>query len=334
MKSIFYSFVLSLTFCSTAFADINNNGVTIDIYIPRMQWKMVLPSTDWELLQKKSTPDGSGFYYNLSSESTLVNFSVFFEKTNKCKSSDQCMDLFWSNPGKGYENASSVTRKSVNDFSVLEFYIDKPMGQPFVQSNLSAHQYRDGYWIDIHLSKVDSRSVDYSSMYKILSSLKFEDIAAADPSNQSIILPNHGIFNLEVPAGWQIKTQQPPDNLPPTISLSNGKSVFLITPIWGQKGKALNTSDAQMRQLVEASGMEMLPNCVEKTLRISKIQGQNVKGYYSTLTDKAPKPDEFKYGTTSVIALNDLLISATYLSNLGDISDFMAIIGTFRETHK
>ena len=158
--------------------------------------------------------------------------------------------------------------------------------------------------------------------------------AATISCAQSFALPQHGVLHLEVPAGWQAKLQPPPEKFPPTIRLSSESALLLITPLWDPNGGKLDLNDAKIRQAVEEFGARMLPAAAETTLNISKIQGQFIKGYYATFTDKAPKPGGFKYATTGAVALNDLLVSATYLSNTRDMTAFAAILGSASETHE
>lgn len=61
-----------------------------------------------------------------------------------------------------------------NGLSLLRFYIDKPMGYPIVQSNISAHSYIDGFWIDIHLSKVSPDAPDYTAINKFIDEIIIE----------------------------------------------------------------------------------------------------------------------------------------------------------------
>ena len=155
-------------------ADIDSGDEIIAIYASPLNWKLKLPASDWKVVQEKQKKGGSGFYYFLTSEKRSLNFSVFLDKTDKCSSPTECRELFWKNPGPKYKNPMGVIKKTVNEFSVIQFYIDKPMGLPVVQSNISAHSYRDGFWIDIHISKVDKQYPDHHSMNDVLESVKLD----------------------------------------------------------------------------------------------------------------------------------------------------------------
>lgn len=165
---------LSLIIPSISLADIHFNNDTIEFYAPDLAWRLKLPAADWKLAQEKRRPDGGGYYYHLTSSSVSLNFSVFLDKTDSCNSPDSCRDRFWANPGPAYSSAMDVEKFSVNDFSTIRFYIDQPMGHPVLQSNISAHGYRDGFWIDIHISEISTGKADYTAINKVISQVTIE----------------------------------------------------------------------------------------------------------------------------------------------------------------
>ena len=59
----------------------------------------------------------------------------------------------------------------------------------------------------------------------------------------------------------------------------------------------------------------MKPQAAEKTLRLVGLQGASSKGYYFFTTDKAPKPEEYKYMTQGALVVGDLIVSFTILTN-------------------
>lgn len=166
--------IFFLLFTSVVSADIDLGSESIAVYVPGLNWELRLPASDWKVAQRKKKNNGGGFYYFLTSEKYSLNFSVFLDKTDKCTSPVECRELFWKNPGEKYKDPIGVIKKTVNEFSVIQFYIDKPMGLPFVQSNISAHSYRDGFWIDIHISKVGKQTPNHNSMIDVLESMRLE----------------------------------------------------------------------------------------------------------------------------------------------------------------
>ena len=166
--------MLLITAPSLALADINLKSDTVSIYIPSLELNIKFPSSDWNLVQEKRKPDGGGYYYHLTSESASLNFSVFLDRTNKCSTPDKCRDMFWENPGPKYKGAAGVEKLHINGLSVIRFYIDKPMGYPVIQSNVSAHSYKNGFWIDLHLSNINPEAPDYTAINKFIEEVRIE----------------------------------------------------------------------------------------------------------------------------------------------------------------
>ena len=145
--------------------------------------------------------------------------------------------------------------------------------------------------------------------------------AVAEESEvRSYPLPNHGTLNLTIPKSWQGSVSQPPDNLPPTIVFAPpGRATYqvLITPIWPAKPGIALPDQAGIRENVERTAQKAKSEAVERNISIREIKGSSVAGYYYSITDKSPKPDEYKYMTQGMVRLGDLIITFTVLTNDG-----------------
>ena len=152
-------------------ADVEEKGTEVQFFSPAMSWRVAIPKDDWTISQEKRRPDGTGFYYMLSSKSRLFQFSIFLDKTNQCSSGADCRALFWRNPGPMYKDPKEVKQYEKNGFQVVQFHLDGVGGFPIKQVNLSAHMYKDGYWLDVHISKVGSEVPSPDSMISLLESI-------------------------------------------------------------------------------------------------------------------------------------------------------------------
>ncbi len=178
---------------------------------------------------------------------------------------------------------------------------------------------RDGYWVDMHLSKFQSKIGDerlLSGFVKTVSSQQKPVAAAKAAKNERhYSLGDYGFFRVEIPSSWKDELQQPPGR-PPMIVLSPAAGeIFqiLITPIWGAKKEVLK--DGAIRELVQRSVERVKAQSVEKTLQLVELRGASSKGYYFFSTDKAPKPEEYRYMTQGALVVGDLIVSFTILTN-------------------
>ena len=146
----------------------------IHIATPNGSWELRFPRESWTLEQKKRLPDGTAYYFFFSEPKSGVNLSFFLEPATKCKTSSECREMFWSNPGPGYQGAEGFERFDLNGFSILKCFVPFTVGGIKArQINYSAHLVRDGYWVDMHISKVPAESGDDEVIRSLVSSITF-----------------------------------------------------------------------------------------------------------------------------------------------------------------
>jgi hypothetical protein len=137
---------------------------------------------------------------------------------------------------------------------------------------------------------------------------------------RSYPLPKKGALELSMPAEWRCHLRQPPDDLPPTITLAPaaGNSFqVMITPLWAIRPGVVVPDREEMRKLVQGTADQAKPHAMEETIPLREIAGASGTGYCFTATDKAPKPDEFKYMTQGIIRVGEIALLFTILTNDG-----------------
>lgn len=148
--------------------------------------------------------------------------------------------------------------------------------------------------------------------------LPFSIEAGEQMTERQFQIPGHGVLKLNVPESWVDEVNQPPNDLPPTIVISpssGGAFKILITAMWSPKKEDNFNKPPEVKHLMEQRGKELLPTAEETELHLQGLRGPLCWGYYFSLTDKAPKPGEFKYLTQGALGLGDLLLSFTILTN-------------------
>lgn len=144
--------------------------------------------------------------------------------------------------------------------------------------------------------------------------------AAENMETRSFTLQKHGSFMLKVPASWKDSVAQPPDGLPPTIMLSpktGAQFQIAVTPIWPARPDVKSPTPDEMRSSVRQAADSVAQQAVEKSIEIKELKGPANTGYYFAATDRAPKPGEFKYLNQGMIAVRDLRVAFTILTNDG-----------------
>jgi len=146
-------------------------------------------------------------------------------------------------------------------------------------------------------------------------------IAQSDTtSERRFTLPDHGKLVIHVTRDWKDRVRQPPDRLPPTITLgpASGKAFqVLLTPTWPATSDRPPQSRDDLRAAVEQAARDAKAQAVEKELPIVEFQGTSGSGFYFSATDRAPKRGEYKFVTQGAIGVGELTVSFTILTNEG-----------------
>ncbi len=143
---------------------------------------------------------------------------------------------------------------------------------------------------------------------------------ATTPAPRRFTLPEHGRFVIPVPADWKGQMSQPANRTPPTITFTaaSGRPFHvLMTTIWPATRDGQPQSRDQLRATVQRAVDGAKTQAVEKELRVVEFQGRSGPGFYFSATDRAPKPDEYKFLTQGVVRVGELSVTFTILTNDG-----------------
>ncbi len=141
-------------------ADLSETDGRFGISVPGIAWVLSFPSQGYTLHATRQRPDGQGVYYMFVHASTGLNASVYLESATVCQTTLACREYYWEHRHVSVSTAQGVNRFERNGFALLEFLVPEMAGQPIQQYHFSGHLVRDGYWVDLHLSKVLYTSKD------------------------------------------------------------------------------------------------------------------------------------------------------------------------------
>lgn len=161
--------VFSATLCSGQDGLVDGVGLTT----VKAPWTLRILGNDLDVTKVQAKPDQQSAYFMMVSESTQLNVSVFIEPVDKCKSSEECRDhvLNLGNPEWG--KFERLAKGKLKDFSYFEFYRPEISGRPVKMLDMYAEYVSQGYWIDLHISKVLYKKEDHALFEKVVSSISF-----------------------------------------------------------------------------------------------------------------------------------------------------------------
>jgi endonuclease YncB( thermonuclease family) len=146
----------------------------IGFTVPAAPWALTLPAADFVFAQEKVKPDGRYGYFYVTDDNQRINLSMFIEPVESCQDSKSCRDMMWKKGNPAWVNPKNVIQSQIGNVSFFEFLIPSVQGLPIKQQNMYAEFVVDGFWVDMHISKVLYEPKDHALFERIIKSVKFE----------------------------------------------------------------------------------------------------------------------------------------------------------------
>lgn len=296
--------------------------------VPASQLVMTMPKSGW-LLKDNNIGGGTSnpryFYFENKADSSVL--SGWFEPDRLFTSVRQLWEEESERQRKGgMPPTVNVAYETLEGWDTVMY--DYVIGEA-TSSHIRGHWVQSGTWIDIHVSTTTKKSAA-ENRKKLKALLKDISVttkssppdssvsAAGERTVREFQLPNMGHLELSLPRSWKDQLRQPPQELPPTITLSpsTGNAFqVLITPFWSVRPNVVVPGKEEMRKSVMRTIEEARTQAVEQVIPLKELTGKAGAGYYFSATDKSPKPGEFKYMTQGMLRVGDLALLFTALTN-------------------
>ncbi len=306
------------------------SGESLKLSLPSIDWGIEVTSPEFQLIDEAVLPLKSSAKTFASSDSSGLLISIHLEKAETDGGPEACRDFYWSRAKNSPFEKSNLQFSEKRDYATVEYLVKEFQGQEVNQKNLNAYFSNNGYWIDVHVSKMNYKSADKTLFNKAIKSIRIFGKGAASPNTQrNFLLPNGKMLILDIPEDWNHTFKQPDDGLPPTIQFdadNNTEFAVLVTPIWSPEGDKKFNSPEKIKELMQERLDRMLSSAVEDALEMIKVTGMQGEGLYFSITDKNPKPDEYLIATPAGMAVDDLLLSVTVLGQKKDCESIKATI--------
>jgi hypothetical protein len=306
---------------NTETIEITKSEGAYELTVPVSRLVMAIPAGG--LSQGKNTRGGSADhprYFSFEDQTRHLIISGWFEPAKSFPG----IKAFWADETNEWKRAGLPEPKDVLFTKIADWdailYDISIHGRS--NSHLRAHWLQAGTWIDIHLSMTSDRpsSEVRAALQSLLKTIQVKEKSAQENAIREYSLPDHGSVQLSVSPSWKDELHQPPDRLPPTIVFTQEHGApfeIFITPLWSGKSTTVLPKAGELKQQVRETGDQLKPQAVEKAVEVKELKKGASVGYYFTLTDRAPKPDEYKYMTQGLMRVGDLLLSFTVLTNDG-----------------
>jgi hypothetical protein len=147
-------------------------------------------------------------------------------------------------------------------------------------------------------------------------------------------LADRGVLLLAVPGDWKEQVSRPDPKAPPTIAYgaqAGQPFEVQVTPSWIAAPNAPKPTPDDIKRSVAKAAEELKGQAVEKSFDPIELKGPSARGYYVKATDRAPKPGEYKYVTQGMVALGEIGVTFTILTNDGQAAIVDAALQMVRD---
>lgn len=129
-------------------------------------------------------------------------------------------------------------------------------------------------------------------------------------------VPSHGKLSLSVPGGLKEFSKPLPE--PASVLLrfrpETGDAFYVqVTSLWLDAAKLAKATPESVKANVTSSADDPLRHAVEKELVLKELRGAETRGFYYSLTDRAPGPGEYRYMSQGAFVTGELMTAFTIL---------------------
>lgn len=168
------AFFILLAFCRPSVISKTLDEERIGFTVPAAPWTLTLPKGGLVAEGQQIKPDGQSGYFLINDEKNKIRISFFIEPVKDCKDSKACRDMVWRLGNPLWEKPKKVVQSEIGDVSYFEFFMPSFQGMPVKQQNMYAEFVKDGFWVDLHISKVLYKPEEHELFERIIKSIEFE----------------------------------------------------------------------------------------------------------------------------------------------------------------
>ena len=173
-KRILPAFCSLLVLCQASILAEALDDKRIRVTVPAAPWTLTLPSDSLAIERQQVKPDGRYGYFLMNDKKNYMSISLFIEPAEKCQDSKSCRDMIWKLGNPSWENPQNIVLSEIGDVYFFEFFMPSFRGQSVQQQHMYAQFVADGFWVDMHMSKVLYKPEEHKLFERIIKSVTFE----------------------------------------------------------------------------------------------------------------------------------------------------------------
>ncbi len=141
--------------------------------VPAAPWYLTLPKGRITVQEQKVDTSGRSGYFTMTDGAGDITITFNIQPAVMCHDSAACRDSLRARGNPEWTNAERKSDGKIGDISYFEFYIASYGGIPVKQENVYAEFVHDGFWVDLHISKVQYTKEAHVLFENIVKSIRF-----------------------------------------------------------------------------------------------------------------------------------------------------------------
>jgi hypothetical protein len=296
--------------------------------LPGRGWAIEVGLPDFVIQQEEVQAQAQGSRMMGEKPNSGIYVSMFMEPRPMPVTSKSCRDDHWA---RGKDSPSKKTNVELSDpgqMSLIKWLQPDHQGIRIDQQHVHFFLGRDNVCTHVHMSKINFKPGEESLFGEVFRTVRYTDMAlpasnaqiTATPTNRMtyrFTVSKRNRLKLALPANWRAGMRQDPSGMTSTIKIwptGGDRFEVLISRIPRKNGEEPVTLE-RLLQIVRESGQTAASQSAEQKLDVKELGPGNWKGYYYRLTDKAPRPNEYKYMTQGAMSEGTVLFTFTFLTN-------------------
>jgi hypothetical protein len=300
---------------------------SLQLVFPGAASSLTVPREDWRVAQEQRNAEGSALYYYVLSDRGL-QFSVYIDRTTECNSAESCRALWRSKPHPSMQGAKTLQEGERNGFSFIVYQGDARVGERTVpMTNVSAHAYRDGHWVDFRASASGATAPDPAPLLALVDKIAFAAPVSGGPRRYPA---GARLVELDVPPEW---TEEPGPGRTQTVRFARkGSKDFMVLVSFAvpPEGKAAPGTPDRTQANVRRAADAARERSVERTIDVVALKGEAAQGYYFKATDRVPEKGGFRHIIQGEVRSQQVAVTFTILSNDGQESEAQRALEVMR----
>jgi tetratricopeptide (TPR) repeat protein len=147
----------------------------LKLTLPDLDWALRISSPGFDVESGAMRPDGLATKVMAVNNSTGMVMSAFIEPAQTGGDSRVAREYYSNGLKESPPKEDDIAFSEDGEAAILEYFIREYRGVPINQRHVNVYYVRDGFWIDVHLSKTECADSDKWLFDDVLASISFVD---------------------------------------------------------------------------------------------------------------------------------------------------------------